>query len=78
MTDHLGLPVQGYRPQTDEAVGLVNGHKLLEEQCLQVLDKLSGRSDIDKRWLAIGRTDMEKAWMAINRAVFQPERAKLP
>jgi hypothetical protein len=34
--------------------------------------------NVDQRWLAIGRTHIEEAFMAINRAVFQPQRVKLP
>jgi hypothetical protein len=77
-TEHQALPVQGYTPQSQEKVDLVNVNKFLEEQALRLLDRLAARDDIDKRWLAIGRTHLEQAFMAINRAVFQPARAKLP
>ena len=78
MTEHQALPVQGYRPQSDERVKLVNENKWDEEETLRRLDQLQLRDDVDKRWLAIGRTHLEQAWMAINRAVFKPDRAKLP
>lgn len=74
MTDHKGLPVEGYKPQSTEKVELVNDNKRLEERVLRVLDDLAKRDDIDKRWLAIGRTHIEEAFMAINRSVFQPAR----
>ena len=32
----------------------------------------------DQRWLAIARTHTQEAFMALNRAVFQPQRIKLP
>lgn len=32
----------------------------------------------DPRWLAIARTHVQEAFMALNRAVFQPQRIKLP
>lgn len=32
----------------------------------------------DPRWLAIAKTKFEEAYMALNRAVFQPQRIKLP
>ncbi len=32
----------------------------------------------DKRWLAIARTHIQEGFMALNRAVFQPQRVKLP
>lgn len=75
---HTGLPVQGYRPQSNAAVDLVNANKALEEQCLRAMDALAALPDTDKRWLAIGRTAIENGWMAVNRAVFKPSRAKLP
>jgi hypothetical protein len=78
MNEHNGLPVQGYRPQTTSAIDLVNANKVLEEQCLRVLDQLASTPATDKRWLAIGRTHIELAWMAVNRSIFQPSRAKLP
>lgn len=73
-----GLPVAGYRPQSDDRVAFVNLNKQLEETVLRVLDSLAVDPDTDKRWLATGRTDIEKGFMAVNRAVFKPERVKLP
>lgn len=78
MAEHDGLPVAGYRPQSDDKVGLVNENKWAEERILRTLDALGARDDIDKRFLAIGRTHLELAFMAINLAIFQPGRAELP
>lgn len=75
---NLGLPVAGYKPQSDEAVALVNRMKRHEETVLRELDDMRGRDEIDQRWLAIGRTALEQAFMAINRAVFRPGRVALP
>jgi hypothetical protein len=72
-----GLPVKGYRPQSEVAVEVVNANKQLEENILRVLDRMAEATDIDKRWLAVGRTHIEQGFMAINRAVFKPERVKL-
>jgi len=77
MTDHQPLPVQGYMPQSQAKVDLVNANKQAEEMGLRMLDALKANPDIDQRWLAIGRTDFERAWMAINRAIFKPDRAWL-
>lgn len=75
MSTHEGLPVAGYRPQTNGAIDLVNQNKRMEEQLLRRLDYLTETfTDIDKRWLAIGRTHIEEAFMAINRAIFKPAR----
>lgn len=73
-----GLPVSGYRPQNPENIRLANVNKAIEEQVLRVLDGLAGRTDVDKRWLAIGRTHIETGFMGVNRAVFQPGRVSLP
>jgi hypothetical protein len=76
---HNGLPVAGYRPQSKEAVGLVNYNKEIEERCLRIFDYLKNAgTSIDQRWLAIARTHLEQAFMAANRAIFQPERVSLP
>lgn len=78
MGQHEGLPVAGYRPQSEVNVERVNLNKRLEEQTLRALDVLAQQADIDKRWLAIGRTAIEQGFMAVNRAVFQPGRVALP
>ena len=78
MAEHSGLPVAGYKPQSDDKVALVNLNKQIEEQVLRILDDLRALDGIDHRWLAIGRTQLEQAFMAINRAVFQPGRVALP
>jgi hypothetical protein len=76
MTEHQGLPVAGYVPQTSHAVALVNDNKQLEEKCLRVLDDLAENPEVDLRWLAIARTHLQEGWMAANRAIFKPERLK--
>ena len=75
-TKHEGLPVKGYTAQSPENIAMVNKNKQLEEEILKILDELSNKDVIDKRWLAIGKTHLEIAFMAINRSVFKPERAK--
>ena len=72
-----GLPVAGYRPQSDDAIALVNGNKEIEERMLRILDHLAGLDSVDKRWLAIGRTQIEQGFMAINRAIFRPARVEM-
>lgn len=73
-----GLPVSGYKPQSDERVAVVNANKALEERILRQLDELKADPSIDQRWLAVGRTAIEKGFMAVNRAIFQPGRVSLP
>lgn len=76
--DHKGLPVAGYKAQSDDKVGLVIRNKELEERVLRVIDELMCDDGIDRRWLSVGRTHIEQGFMAVNRAVFQPGRVKLP
>lgn len=78
MTTHSGLPVAGYQQQTQSRVDQVNGHKVLEERLLRIIDYLQQSGMGDPRWLAIAKTDLEKGFMALNRAVFQPSRIELP
>lgn len=75
-TTHDGLPVQGYKPQSQANVDLVNSMKAAEENILRMLDTLQGTAD--PRWLAVGRTHIEQGFMAVNRSIFKPGRAKLP
>lgn len=75
---HQGLPVSGYRPQSDEAVLIVNENKRLEEETLRQIDHLRERGGLDYDWLEIGLRQIQQGWMAINRAVFQPARIRLP
>ncbi len=56
---HQGLPVPGYRPQSDEAVKLVRMNKEEEERVLRILDDLAKRQDINKA-LAVHRADGDR------------------
>lgn len=76
MTQHQGLPVHGYVPQSEGAVGLVNRNKQLEEEVLRVIDSLAGDSEVDLRWLRIAQTHIEQGFMALNRSIFKPQRLK--
>lgn len=88
------LPVAGYTPQTDDKIALVNEFKLDEERILRKIDNLiasnsasiaAGLNDgtavtglYDARWANVARTHIQEGFMALNRAVFQPQRIKLP
>ena len=74
----IGLPVPGYRPQTDRAVQIVTGFKQDEEVLLRAMDRMKDDPEFDQRWLAVARTQIELGFMALNRAVFRPGRARLP
>ena len=81
-----GLPVKGYKPQSDAAIELVNQNKVTEEKLLRQIDYLMQHSRAehleehwlaDRRWLAIARTHIEQGFMALNRAIFRPQRVEL-
>lgn len=78
MTNHAGLPVAGYSPQSDDTVQTVNRAKELEERVLRHLDALAADAANDHALIAIARTGIQEAFMWANRAVFQPGRIKLP
>ncbi len=78
MTEHAGLPVSGYQPQSDARVMTVNFNKELEERVLRQLDRMKNRQDFDQRMISIAITGIQEAFMWANRAVFQPARISLP
>lgn len=72
-------PVPGYTDVNAQKLALVTENKHIEERVLRQLDRLNAvQGVIDPRWLAIARTHIQEGFMAANRAVFQPERIKLP
>ena len=74
-----GLPVHGYKDQTQANIDMVNTNKIDEEHLLRMLDDMYASMDAayDKRWLSIARTHFEQGYMALNRAIFQPGRVRL-
>lgn len=78
---HSGLPIPGYRPQSEDNVELITHFKRLEERLLRELDVMFDSTTphrFDNRWLALAKTHFEQGFMALNRAVFQPFRIRLP
>ena len=79
MTDHKGLPVAGYQPQSDDKVQIVNRNKEFEERLLRICDEMKSRADLyDGKFVAMAITHFQEGMMCLNRAVFQPGRIKLP
>lgn len=72
-----GLPVYGYKDQSDDTIATVNQNKIIEEQVLRMIDAGVDSPDIDQRWLEIARTRFEEAFMALNRAILRPQRVAL-
>lgn len=88
MTEHNGLPVAGYKPQSNGNIAVVNYNKELEERVLRQIDAMEransncrANSEIapyDPRMMALAKTGIQEAFMWLNRAVFQPGRIALP
>lgn len=94
MSEHKPLPVKGYTAQPYEAIALVNRGKELEERVLRYLDEVLRYADAKEddlgdeweydintsphRWINIGRSNIQQGFMAAFRAVFNPQRTKLP
>lgn len=58
-----------------DALQMVNSHgELLPGTSDSNVNWLSG----DPRWLAVARTHFQEGFMALNRAVFRPQRIRLP
>lgn len=75
----MTITVYGYTNQPDDSIAAVNDNKIAEEQLLRALDEMASRpGDFDPRWTALARTHIEIGFMAMNRAVFKPQRVKLP
>lgn len=74
---HTGLPVAGYKAQSQNNVIAVNANKITEEKILRTMDRMKKDPEVDQRWLAIARSDIEKGFMALNRSIFKPERVRL-
>lgn len=64
--------VKGYKPQSSEAIDLVNRFKSIEEQLGQVFIEAQASGLCDQRMLSIGKTEAQTAFMWLNRSVFQP------
>lgn len=81
MTEHEPLPVKGYTGQSSQNIELVNLNKEAEERVLRILDNLGRVAPDDeesKRWLALARTWIQTGFMFASRAIFLPQRIKLP
>jgi hypothetical protein len=88
MTDHKPMPVQGYTIQSQPNIDLSNEGKVLEERVLRYIERVvahakanpvpDGHLDERARYAAVGRTNIQDGFMWTIRAIFNPQRAKLP
>ena len=83
MTTPTLIPVAGYTSQSDENIKLANEGKEIEERYLRWLDKIGGHNSgptlaCDPRSIALARTHIQDGAMWAIRAIFWPQRIKLP
>jgi hypothetical protein len=75
-----GLPVKGYKPQSERAIATVNANKAMEELLLRLCDVIAMDAlhdedfVVDMRWHSIAVSHFQQGFMALNRSVFNPER----
>lgn len=70
--------IKGYTPLSAEQKAMGNANKEAEERLLRLLESVTATGVADGRWLAIARTHFQEGFMAFNRAIFQPQRIRLP
>jgi len=68
----MSTEVKGYKPQSPEAIALVNKFKDLEQQLGALYQDAQASGTCCPRMLAIGKTEAQTAFMWLNRSVFQP------
>ncbi len=90
MTDHAPLPVKGYTSQSEANTALANEGKELEERVLRYVEKVAEQAklvwagtdghlpDERGRYAALGKTNIQQGFMWTIRAIFNPQRIKLP
>lgn len=75
---HQGLPVPGYRPQSEANILISKVNKELEERCIRQAEGIRDMPGMDARMAALAITQIQQGFMWLNRAVFQPGRVALP
>jgi hypothetical protein len=75
---HQGLPVPGYRPQSDANIAIGKVNKQIEERCIRQAEAIRDTPGMDGRMVALAITNIQQGFMWLNRAVFQPDRVSLP
>lgn len=64
--------VTGYKPQTEEAIALVNEFKAHEKALGELWKKAQASGLADQRMLALGKSHAQTGYMWMNRAIFKP------
>jgi hypothetical protein len=75
---HHGLPVPGYRPQSEANILISKVNKELEERCIRQAEAIRDMPGMDARMAAPAITNLQQAFMWLNRAAFQSGRVALP
>ena len=83
MTEHSGLPVEGYNLQTSDNIARANRLKQLEERVMRELDTifhdtLCGEIHADLNMAETAVRDIQQGFMWAVRSIFKPSRIRLP
>ena len=65
--------IKGYRELTQEEINLMNEVKVKGAELGELIEKLDGMVETDKRWLEIGKTNIQQGFMAVTRAITKPD-----
>ena len=65
--------IKGYRELTQEEINLMNEVKIKGAELGELIEKLDGMVETDKRWLEIGKTNIQQGFMAVTRAITKPD-----
>jgi hypothetical protein len=64
--------IKGYRDLSQEEIDLMNEAKELAIKCGELIAKLEGTADTDKRCVALGKTNLQQGFMWAIRGVARP------
>ena len=70
--------IKGFTDQSAKNKLYVNRNKDIEERLRRIIDDMKGQPEFDQRLVAVASTQFQGAFMFLNRAIFQPQRIRLP
>lgn len=64
--------IKGYRDLSASEIEGMNDAKAIGIQLGELIERLEGQPEIDKRWLDIAKTDLQKGIMSLVRSIARP------
>lgn len=71
--DNQHRKIKGYRELNEAEISLMNEVKQKGVELGEMIEKLRGNPDTDKRWVSIGATDLQTGLMALTRSIAKPD-----